>query len=268
MKISIAIPDSALSDEVTKVNKSRKISAIARACAIFKIQNIFIYEDAGSKEDRHLLVTILKYMDTPQFLRKQLFPKINELKYAGALSPLKIPSHTKSSDPKKIKEGDVRDGIVIYLKKQKFLDIGIDQPIPYHGKGPVGKRVIIYFKKGYPDFVIKEISKEESPLYWGYKVKERGSLFNLLTSWKGDIILTSRKGKKITPKRIKDERVKELLVVFGSPSKGIHEILGNKIKMIQNSNTVNFFPNQGTETVRLEEAIIGTLATISFQIQN
>lgn len=268
MKISIAIPDSSLLDESTKVNKSKKISSIARACAIFKVRNILVYEDIGTKEDRHLLVTILKYMDTPQFLRKRLFPKVNELKYAGALSPLKIPSHVKSSDPKKIKEGDIRDGIVVYLKKQKFLDIGINEPIPYYGKEPANKRVTVQFKKGHPDFEVKEISKEDSTVYWGYKVKERGNLSNVLTNWQGEIILTSRKGKKITPHMIKKKRLKEMLVVFGSPSKGIHEILGNNIKKVQNFQTINFFPDQGTETVRLEEAVTGTLAVIWSQIQN
>jgi predicted SPOUT superfamily RNA methylase MTH1 len=53
------------------------------------------------------------------------------------------------------------------------------------------------------------------------------------------------------------------LVVFGSPEKGVHEILGGKMKNIQNAKTLNFFPNQATETVRLEEAILGTLSIIN-----
>ena len=53
------------------------------------------------------------------------------------------------------------------------------------------------------------------------------------------------------------------MVVFGSTDKGIHDILGNKINNIQNSKTANFFPNQGTETVRLEEAILGCLSVLN-----
>ena len=55
---------------------------------------------------------------------------------------------------------------------------------------------------------------------------------------------------------------KPTLVVFGSPKKGIHEILGN-IKTIQNYASINFFPNQATETVRLDEAILGTLSILN-----
>lgn len=103
MNISIAIPDSSLSDDKTKLDKSRKISEIARACAIFKINTIFVYNENNDKNDAHLMVTVLKYLETPPFLRKRLFPKINELKYAGVLHPLKIPSHVSPADSKKSK---------------------------------------------------------------------------------------------------------------------------------------------------------------------
>ena len=57
-----------------------------------------------------------------------------------------------------------------------------------------------------------------------------------------------------------------ILIVFGSTKKGIHDILGSKINNIQDSKTVNFFPNQGTETVRLEEAVLGCLSILNFKI--
>ena len=56
------------------------------------------------------------------------------------------------------------------------------------------------------------------------------------------------------------------MIVFGSTDKGIHDILGNKINNVQNAKTINFFPNQGTETVRIEEAIIGSLAILNAAI--
>ena len=112
MKISVAIPESALSDESLKLDKTRKISVLARACAIFKIDTIYVYQEGNYKEDGNLLVTILKYLETPQFLRRRLFPKMNELKFAGVLLPLKIPSHSTPANPKKINTGDVREGVV------------------------------------------------------------------------------------------------------------------------------------------------------------
>jgi predicted SPOUT superfamily RNA methylase MTH1 len=65
----VAIPDSSLSDEQTKRDKSVKIAQFARACSIFRVKRIYIYHDPLSqfeKEDPILLRTVLRYLDTPQ----------------------------------------------------------------------------------------------------------------------------------------------------------------------------------------------------------
>ena len=267
MKLSVAIPDSALSDESLKIDKTRKISVLARACAIFKIDTIYVYQEGSNRQDGNLLVTILRYLETPQFLRKQLFPKMNDLKFAGVLQPLRIPSHVTPANPKKIRRGDSREGIVVMAKGKKFVDIGINQLIPLFGKTPAGKRTTIQFKEGFPNFSVKEVNKDEIDSYWGYNVKERANLFSLLKEWKDNIIITSRKGKTATREQISKyvNSQKPTLIVFGSPEKGIHEILGSKMRNVQNAKSLNFFPHQATETVRLEEALLGTLAIINAQ---
>ena len=264
MKLSIAIPDSALSDESTKMDKTRKISILARAAAIFQVDTIYIYQDGDNKDDRKLLGTVLRYLDTPQFLRKRLFPKMNELKFAGVLQPLKIPSHVTPSNAKKIKKGDIRQGIVVSAKGKRFVDVGINQLIPFFGKD-IGKTVTVQFKSVHPNFEVKEIQKDETPEYWGYKVKERASLFGLLTEWKDNIMITSRKGRIATKDQVSKILKPEsnILVVFGSPEKGVHEIVGSNMNRVQNSKILNFFPNQATETVRLEEALLGSLSIIN-----
>ncbi|WP_316505219.1 putative RNA uridine N3 methyltransferase [Nitrosopumilus sp.] len=268
MKISIAIPDSALSDESLKIDKTRKISVLARACAIFKTDTIFVYQDGNNyQQDRNLLVMILRYLETPQFLRRRLFPKMNDLKFAGVLHPLRIPSHVTPANSKKINIGDVREGIVIGVKGKRFVDVGINQLIPFFGATYIGKRTTVQFKEGHPKLSVKEVNKDEVSDYWGYSVKERANLFSLMSEWKGNIIITSRKGKAATKEQISKYTKSDeaLLIAFGSPEKGIHEILGGKRKNIQNAKSLNFFPHQATETVRLEEALIGTLAIINAQ---
>ena len=266
MKLSVAIPESSLSDESLKIDKTRKISVLARACAIFKIDTIYVYQDGGNyKQDGNLMVMILKYLETPQFLRRRLFPKMNDLKFAGVLQPLKIPSHITPANPKKINRGDIREGIIVSVKGKRFVDVGINQLIQFFGKTGIGKRVTVQFKEGYPRLSVKEIDKIESPTYWGYSVKERSNLFSLISEWKGDTIITSRKGRTATKEQISKFTTsdKPILVVFGSPDKGVHEIIGGKMKNVQNAKSLNFFPNQATETVRLEEALLGTLSIIN-----
>jgi methyltransferase len=271
LKISIAIPDSSLSEEPTPLDKAMKISQIARACSIFQVNIIYIYkESSGSDRDRSLLRNILRYLETPQYLRRILYPISDELQFAGSLSPLKIPSHVQTSDPKKIKAGDVRDGVVVFFKGKKYVNLGFEQMISYYGKVDEGKRIIVRFKEGYPTLSIKQIEKEEITQYWGYEVKEVSNLNTLLTTCNLSIIFTSRKGKIIhkTQKYFDEISRQNILVVFGSPKKGIHEILGKNLSNITRSQVLNFFPEQATETIRLEEAILGTLAVLNTLTRN
>ena len=63
MKLSVAIPESALSDDSLKIDKTRKISVLARACSIFRVDTIYVYQDGDNKQDGSLLVMILKYLE-------------------------------------------------------------------------------------------------------------------------------------------------------------------------------------------------------------
>ena len=54
-------------------------------------------------------------------------------------------------------------------------------------------------------------------------------LYSLLSSWNDTIILTTKHGKIFTKSDAEEYKKlkKPILVVFGSPKKGIHEILGD-----------------------------------------
>jgi len=266
MKLSIAIPDSSLKDEKKHENKTRKIFQIARAAGIFQINNIIIYKDGREFEnDSKLLSTILRYLETPQHFRKRLFPKSGLLQFVGALSPIKMPNQGGTSNAEQIEKGDIREGVIFPKDGKKFVDIGIEKLVPYHGKKEIGKRVIVKVKESFPNFIVFDIEKDQIPNFWSYNVKHGGNLFSLLTEWKGPKILTSRKSKNLNQLKIDEIRKSNnpTLLVFGSTKKGIHDILGSKINNLNNTKSANFFPKQGTETVRLEEAILGCLAIIN-----
>jgi methyltransferase len=274
--LSITIPDSSLSDEQTKRDKSVKIAQFARACSIFRVKRIYIYHDSLShfeKDDLHLLKTILRYLDTPQYLRKILFPMMHQLQYAGILHPIKAPHHRVVDDIKRIKAGDIRTGVVVKVKGQLFVEVGLGSLVPFMGDGFEGKKVNVRFTESYPNLKAVQAIEEDIFDYWGYEVKEVPSISKLLTSVeKTDIIITSRKGrhfKNIEAQLAEHAKsVQNILVAFGSPKYGLHEILakeGASIKPYQY--VVNMFPNQGTETVRLEEAVLGGLAILNNALQ-
>ena len=108
-----------------------------------------------------LLSTLLKYLETPQYFRKQLFPKSKLLNYSGVLQPLNIPNHLVTSNKKLIKKNDLRDGLIINHKGKKFVDIGIGKLIPYFGKVKHGVRIVVKIINTEPNFTIKEISKDD-----------------------------------------------------------------------------------------------------------
>ncbi|HEX2013923.1 MAG TPA: RNA methyltransferase [Nitrososphaera sp.] len=270
--LCVAIPDSSLSDEQTKRDKSIKTAQFARACSIFRVKRIYIYHDSLSqfeRDDPDLLRTILRYLDTPQYLRKALYPRMHQLEYAGILHPIKAPHHRSPEDIKKVKAGDVRTGVVVKVKGQLFVEVGLGSLVPFMGQGFEGKKVDVKFTAPYPNLKAIEATEEDIFEYWGYEVKEVPSLGRLFTSSENtQVIITSRKGsyfKNIEAKLVERAgKAKNILVVFGAPRHGVHDILakeGTSAKPYEF--VVNMFPNQGTETVRLEEAVLGTLAILN-----
>ncbi|MGI0010208.1 MAG: putative RNA uridine N3 methyltransferase, partial [Nitrosopumilaceae archaeon] len=125
--------------------------------------------------------------------------------------------------------------------------------------------ITVQFKTGFPELSIKQIARNEVQQYWGYEVKESANLRTLLSNWNSHVILTSKKGKIIhkTQKFFDEISDVSVLIVFGSPERGIHEMLGNTINNVPKSQILNFFPEQATETVRLEEAMLGTLSILN-----
>ena len=259
----MAIPDSSLTDESTKIDKTRKVSQLARAAAIFGVHTIFVYRDGHNDSDRSLLVTMLRYIETPQFLRRHLYPKMNELKFAGVLHPLAIPSHSTTSDDTSIKDGDIREGLAVTLKGRRYVDVGVKRLIRISEGGPDG-RVTVRFRSGHPNYDPVRISRDDADTYWGYVVRERPAIVPLLKKWQGSVIITTRFGKLATAARVarhlRDDS--NTLIVFGSPQRDVQHIAGGRLGA-RDMSRLNFFPNQNTRTIRLEEAVLGVLTVFN-----
>jgi predicted SPOUT superfamily RNA methylase MTH1 len=276
-EIWVALPDSSLSDEQTKRDKSIKIAQFARTCAIFRVKRIYIYHDMLSqfeREDPDLLRTILRFLDTPQYLRKILYPKMPQLEYAGILHPIKAPHHKPPEDIKKVKPGAIRTAVTVKVKGQLFVETGLGGLIPFSGQGFEGRKVNVKFTAAYPNLRAVEASPDDIHEYWGYEVKDVASITKLIASLENaEVILTSRKGahfKKMETKLIeRSKSVQNLLIVFGSPKHGVHELIAKEGGSMKPYDfVINMFPNQATETVRLEEALLGSLAILNSSLPN
>jgi predicted SPOUT superfamily RNA methylase MTH1 len=263
--ITIFIPVSILSDVPSLVEKTFKVGQIARAASIFRADSIVIYKEgqASNREDAFLIRDLLNYVETPQYLRKKLFPLSESLKYAGMLPPLRTPHH-----PLEHTKIDCREGFVLRSDDRgSLVDVGLRNPVSTPSRLPVNRRVTLKLVNG----TWHQSSKSEVPYYWGYSVSlEFKGLTQLLESSKFDcIIATSRIGR---PLQSAAEDIRECLgegketaVLFGSPAEGLHEILEREGTAIEDlaDIIINMAPDQGTATIRTEEAVMISLAVMA-----
>ena len=242
---------------------------IARAAAIFGVNKICIYGVEGkARDESRFLKLILEYLETPQYLRKRVYPISEELKFAGLLPPLRIPSHLVSADISKVKEGDIREGIVVKQGGKTLVDMGLSKLATISGNIASNKRITIKIDSISNEISAGIIDKKDTPDYWGYTVETFPSIGRMFHQLKPDFaVLTSRKGANIQDKwNFIGERIRSsnnVLVAFGSPKHGLPEILAQEKLLVQNSILLNMIPKQAVETVRAEEAVLATLAILN-----
>ncbi len=248
MEIKVAIPSSSLINETDEKIKIYKIGQIARALAIFRIREVIIYRDPILDETK-LIRKVLEYLETPQYLRKYLFPIDEDLRFIGVIPPLAIPSHKT----KHLKVGEVREGVVKKVAPDgtRWVDIGLEALAPLKTDKKRGARVTVRIVSKTP-LLVEKAKPEE---YWGYRVRE-AELEELLR--RKDAIVTSRKGR--VPRQ---DEIRPGTFVFGNPKEGVPEIM-ERMGIEMNVETWNTIPMQGVRTVRLEEAILCTLSIVNF----
>jgi predicted SPOUT superfamily RNA methylase MTH1 len=272
-KLSIAIPASTISDTPHLREKTAKMGLIGRAAAIFRVDEIIVYPDCTKVDQRRdvdFMALLLNYLETPQYLRKQLFKLEPDLEYAGILPPLRTPHHPLSGKTKHLKVGEYREGVVLSENKEGLvIDIGVQQPALLRQKEfAVGDRLTLQLVNIGKQIEVQAVSREDAPQYWGYKVQVEKRSFGQLAADQGYNlrIATARIGDnfmdvagKIGVKWVGSQRV---LIAFGAPSRGLHEIVQDESLNLSNiaDFIINTVPNQGTVTIRTEEALLATLA--------
>jgi len=280
-KLSIAMPASLVSDVPHLREKTLKIGLVSRAAAIFRVNEIIVFPDlpqVNQKRDIDLISTVLSYMETPQYLRKRLFKIRPELQYAGVLPPLRTPHHPLTDRIKHLKVGEYREGATVSSAVDGTLvDIGVEQPIlvPNTKLNPNTRVTIKIVEFGdRPKAALANINQIET--YWGYRVTVSNLPFGQLIKKRAFdlVIATSRHGKPLKDvfDKLKSQwkNSHRILVAFGAPTQGLYEIAAHEdLKLEEIAHfVVNTIPNQGTETVRTEEALYASLAILNTLISN
>ncbi|KAM7462756.1 hypothetical protein LguiA_030877 [Lonicera macranthoides] len=288
--VSIALPGSIIDNAQSLELATRLAGQIARAATIFRIDEVVIFDNKSDSADDSsvimmensdedetgaaFLIRILNYLETPQYLRKALFQKHNSLRVVGLLPPLDAPHHLRKHE-----WGPYREGVT--LKEQApnaagtLVDVGLTKSVVIDQSLEPGIRVTVAMgtNRNLDDQPRQVVSsskpREEMGMYWGYKVRYApniSSVFKCCPHKDGydHLIGTSEHGIFVKSSELTLPSFRHLLIAFGGLA-GLEESIeednnlkGKKAQEIFDS-YLNVCPNQGSRTIRTEEAIFISL---------
>ncbi|KAF7407820.1 hypothetical protein HZH66_002357 [Vespula vulgaris] len=294
--ITIAIPGSILDNAQSAELRTYLAGQIARAACIYKVDEIVVFDDKGVitesekkkvRTDEVLgetricclqLVRILQYLECPQYLRKHFFPIHKDLQYAGVLNPLDAPHHLRQQDISLYREGVVSNKPV-KAGKGSQVNIGLLNEIRVDKVLMPGLRVTVKIpsdqenpKKMKGIIVSPTEPRSETGIYWGYNVKLAKNLSEVFKncSYKEGYDLTigtSDKGTSIDDISPKSLKYDHALIVFGGLS-GLEAALEVDPDLPDEDPSsvfhkyLNICPQQGSRTIRTEEALLLSLAEL------
>lgn len=265
---SILIPSSTTMESADERIRTLKVGQIARAAAVFRVDRIVIYRDSDF-DDSRFISRVLQYAETPQYLRKQLFPRERALRYVGILPPLRTPHHPRSSKVSTLEVGEYRVGLVVDevgSDDGAWVEIGVERPLPLRTEKRfrLGQRLNVRVFSLKP-LAAEPVDRSEIPHYWGYETEVIPNLDEHVRSSESLVVATSRAGRPATPdllaQVVRQGRRRGLELVYGSPARGVDAFLSSET--MEGCLLINTIPHQGTETVRLEEAIVATLSQVN-----
>ncbi|HYB45559.1 MAG TPA: putative RNA uridine N3 methyltransferase [Nitrososphaerales archaeon] len=262
-KVAVAIPDTVLEERDSTREKTTKLGLIARACAIYGVDLVEVFRDPRGKGESKRITKVLEYLETPQYLRRRVFPLDEDLKYAGLLPPLRTPSHKPRVSLQDLEVGEIREGVT---NADGSVDVGLDRAPLLRGKTRADVRVTVKITSKNP-LTAEPVTRDAVKEYWGYLVESR-TLDDTLGDARFPLkIATSRLGdplkSQLPPLREAFSRNSQLMLLFGSPSRGLFDLVGPRLRERVDF-VVNLFAEQNVQTVRMEEAVFAALGLLGF----
>ncbi|XP_063209496.1 uncharacterized protein LOC134523914 [Chroicocephalus ridibundus] len=290
--LSVALPGSILNNAQSLELRTYLAGQIARACAIFCVDEIIVFDEHG--EDVKTvegdfegigrkgkacvqLARILQYLECPQYLRKSFFPKHEDLQFAGLLNPLDSPHHMRVDEDSEYREGVVLDRPT-KPGRGSFVNCGMRKEVQIDKQLNAGLRVTVRLEEPQkPEAKVRKgvvVSSHHprtvSGLYWGYSVRLASCLsavFSECPFKEGyDLSIgTSERGSSVDQATLPSFR--HALVVFGG-LEGLEAGLDvdPKLEVTDPSVLFDFYlntcPSQGSRTIRTEEALLISLSAL------
>jgi predicted SPOUT superfamily RNA methylase MTH1 len=225
-------------------------------------------------------VTNLQYLETPQYLRKTLFPKSDDLMLSGLMNPLDSSHHLRIDEWCSFREGVVLNR-PMKNNEGSWVNIGLTKECKIDTSLEEKTRVTVKLKesgfdnklKFYTGDLVSMNDPKQNGFYWGYAVRVAESISEIFSeSTFGEdydlIIGTSDKGIDYEKADYgKWQEFKHCLIFFGG-LQGIEGILESD-EHFKNNDVNSLFHlylntcmKQGLRTIRTEEAILISLAAL------
>ncbi|CAN6204093.1 unnamed protein product [Urochloa humidicola] len=282
--VSIAVAGSIIDNAQSLELATLLAGQIARAATVFRIDEVVVFDstpasenggaDDGEESGACFLVRILEYLETPQYLRRRLFPMHKNLKFVGLLPPLDAPHHVRKHEWSEFREGVTLEGD--HSKGGTLVDVGLSKNVLVEQILEPGKRVTVAMgtNRDLTPACIRKVVPHSTPRkemgsYWGYKVRYASNLSGVFKNspYKEEydhIIGTSEHGQIINSSELTLPSFRHLLIVFGGLA-GLEESIEEDTNLKgKHANDVftsylNTCPNQGSRTIRTEEALLISL---------
>ncbi|TVU20733.1 hypothetical protein EJB05_30328 [Eragrostis curvula] len=281
--VSIAVAGSIIDNAQSLELATLLAGQIARAVTVFRIDEVVVFDSNpavenggtadGEESGARFLVRILEYLETPQYLRRRLFPMHKNLKFVGLLPPLDAPHHVRKHE-----WSVFREGVTLEVDKSKgtLVDVGLSKNVLVEQILEPGKRVTVAMgtDRDLTTACVRKVvpsstPSEEMGSYWGYKVRYASNLSGIFKNspYKegyDHIIGTSEHGEIIGSSELTLPSFRHLLIAFGGLA-GLEESIEEDTNLKgKHANDVftsylNTCPNQGSRTIRTEEALLISL---------
>ena len=270
VRLDILIPSSFSREASSPRDKMLRLGMLARFLAAARVEALIIYHEDPERPDRgnaELIKLVMDYLNTAPYLRKRLYELRPELRYAGLLPPLNIPTHPEKAS---LDYPHYREGLVISSGSRSVVEAGLEKPIRLRRRLAQGSRVVLRIEPREDGGVsVVARSRRSVEVYPGFRtaiVEER--LPEIARGY--DLrIATSRKGSDIREMlpslREACAGKGRICVAFGASREGLYEIAERQGFKLEDhfDYIVNVMPLQGVRTIRTEEAVAYTLAILN-----
>ncbi|QIW99216.1 hypothetical protein AMS68_004734 [Peltaster fructicola] len=290
--LSLALPGSIIANAQTHDQKTNLAGQIARACAVFCVDEIVVFDDGQTAarqpeeggytafaDPNYFLYHLLSYLETPPHMRRTLFPMHPDLRTAGALPSLDMPHHLKTHEWCPFREGVAER----QLGNETKINCGLDNEVVVPVAILEHSRVTLQLPEEPPTAARQRISatavdpavpRESAGYYWGYTVRQASTLGAIFTESPFDggydmSIGTSERGATVDTLFQQGGQGcispvwNHLIIVLGGVAglevalQADHDLRGAGVSQVQDlfDRWINLVPGQGSRTIRTEEAL-------------